>query len=164
MCIIKMKTLLNNIKGKILMPLAFAGIIYGPSYAQGTQKEIVTLNELEGKPKVEKDDSIAIYKLLNSVGKDPKNFYQEDRIIIKDNSVVYLGADNLRLNTLYPSIGKLINLVWLDLGDNQIKKIPKEIGNLKNLNGLYLAGNPPLSQKSIELLEELKKKRIDMWY
>src|SRR3989344_6240545 len=109
MCGIKMKTLLNNIKGKILMPLAFAGIIYGPSYAQGTQKEIVTLNELEGKPKVEKDDSIAIYGLFNSVGRDPKDFCKKNneggRIQIENNSVVYLDLSDIGLNTLYLSIG-----------------------------------------------------------
>jgi len=130
MCGIKMKTLLNNIKGKILMPLAFAGIIYGPSYAQGTQKEIVTLNELEGKPKVEKDDSIAIYGLFNSVGRDPKDFCKKNneggRIQIENNSVVYLDLSDIGLNTLYLSIGNLKYLEWLYLSDNQIEKLPEK--------------------------------------
>ena len=130
-----------------------------------------------------------IYKLFNSVGKNPKDFYKKNnkgRIQIENNSVVYLDADELGLDTLYPSIGNLKNLKWLFLSYNKIEKLPKEIGELKNLERLCLLGNKiteiqkeigklknlkvlslwnnPLSQKAKDVLEKLKDKGVSVWY
>ena len=117
-------------------------------------------------PKIPQKEYDAIHELFNSVGRNPKDFYQADNqggIRIENNSVIYLSASNIKLNTLYPSIGNLKSLKVLFLSYNQIKEIPKEIGELKNLKWLYLSNNP-LSQKSKDFLEELKKKGVELWY
>ena len=118
-------------------------------------------------PQIPKSEYNAIYELFNSVEKNPKDFYWEynqGRIRIKDNSIVYLYAIGLGLKTLYPSIGDLENLKRLDLENNQIQEIPEEIGKLNNLKLLYLRNNP-LSQKAKGFLEELnKEKHIKVFY
>ena len=140
-------------------------------------------------PKISQKEYNAIYELFNSVKKNPKDFYQADNqggIRIENNSVIYLNASDIKLNTLYPSIGNLKSLkelhlsynqikeipkeIWelknlreLYLYKNQIKEIPKEIGKLKNLKWLYLWNNP-LSRKSKGFLEELKEKGVYIEY
>ena len=54
---------------------------------------------------------------------------------------------------LPPEIGKLSNLLSLDLSENQIAQLPSEIGKLTNLHGLELTGNP-ISTEYIEKLRE----------
>ena len=124
------------------------------------------------------------YHYIDNWDHRPRN--RGNRIRIEDSSVVFLYARGLGLDTLYPSIGNLENLYGLDLENNQIKTLPEEIGNLEKLKKLDLSFNKiteipkeienlnnlgrlvlgynPLSQKSIELLEELKKKGVHVKY
>ena len=131
-----------------------------------TIDKLVNLYDVVIPPKIPQEEYNAIYELFNSVKKNPKDFYQADnqgKIRIENNSVIYLDASDIKLNTLYPSIGNLKSLKELHLSYNQIKEIPKEIWELKNLKWLYLSNNP-LSQKSKDFLEELKKKGVELWY
>ncbi|WP_428841815.1 leucine-rich repeat domain-containing protein [Leptospira santarosai] len=53
-----------------------------------------------------------------------------------------------KLTTLPKEIGNLQNLQELNLNSNQFTTLPEEIGNLQKLQTLYLGGNPFLrSQK-----------------
>ena len=59
-----------------------------------------------------------------------------------DNFTIYknYGANN-QIKEIPKEIGQLHNLQYLDLDNNQIKEIPKEIGQLHNLLDLYLTHN-----------------------
>ena len=52
-----------------------------------------------------------------------------------------LNLISLNLRKIPKEIGNLINLKYLQINDNQIEEIPKEIGNLINLRGLNLSYN-----------------------
>ena len=70
---------------------------------------------------------------------------------------------NLKGVTKIPSeIGKLINLKYISLGENQITSIPPEIGNLKNLESIILDKNQITSiPPEIGNLTNLKAIRLD---
>src|SRR3989338_4331917 len=100
-----------------------------------------TIQESQKIPKSEYD---AIYELFNSVGKDPKEFYTPDnkgRIKIQDNRIIYLDAGEIGLNSVPKSIGDLKNLEGLYLYNNQLNSVSESIVNLKNLKELYLGYN-----------------------
>ena len=79
-----------------------------------------------------------------------------------------IGTNFLRLHhkdlTHLPSaIGKLINLITLDLDSNKIESLPEEIGNLVNLKTLYLRKNR-LSTLPTEITKLQKLKYIYLEY
>ena len=57
-------------------------------------------------------------------------------------SITLLELMGLRLKVLPPEIGKLTQLRWINLNDNQLATLPPEIANLTRLQELYLGGNP----------------------
>ena len=69
----------------------------------------------------------------------------------------------LGMNELSPEIGNLTNLEVLDLSNNKIKALPKEISELKNLKELYLISNHLIKKfpNIIEQLPNLKVLNID---
>ena len=126
------------------------------------EENLVTLAEFKGKPKVYREESIAVYELFNSVGINPKDLYQKEnkgKIKIEENSIVYLDASKIVLDSIYSSIGSFKNLRKLHLEDNGLENLPKEIGNLENLEILYLDNNNlktlPKEIGALENLEEL---------
>ncbi|EMS89038.1 leucine-rich repeat domain-containing protein, partial [Leptospira noguchii] len=62
-----------------------------------------------------------------------------------------------QLKTLPKEIGQLKNLQELDLHNNQLATLPKEIGQLKNLQFLNLSQNQ-LSSKEKERIRKLLPK------
>ena len=59
--------------------------------------------------------------------------------LYKDKKELYLH-DN-KLKKIPKELGKLTNLEYLFLNGNHLEEIPKELGNLTNLKELYLNGN-----------------------
>jgi len=69
-----------------------------------------------------------------------------------------LSLDNRKLSTLPDCIGNLKNLEYLYLGYNQLTELPESIGELTKLNYLYLFENQLTSlPESIGQLTELNK-------
>lgn len=70
-----------------------------------------------------------------------------------------LGDEFFRWQVLPPQIKKLVNLVELDISSNNLKVLPKEIGDLRHLKILNLAHNElselPPEIKSLKFLENL---------
>lgn len=64
-----------------------------------------------------------------------------------DARALYLNGNELK--TLPKEIGELQNLRYLNLSDNQLMTLPKEIGNLQNLQELHLSGNQLMIPKEI---------------
>ena len=130
-------------------------------------EELVNLYKPESTiPKIPKSEYDAIYELFNSVGKDPKEFYTPDnegRIKIQDNRIIHLDACQIGLKSVPELIGNLENLEGLYLHYNQINSVPESIGNLKNLKELYLGYNQ-LNKKSIEFLKRLKENGVNVLY
>jgi len=58
---------------------------------------------------------------------------------------ISLNLEELGLTELPKEIGELKNLQRLSLDNNQLSELPKEIGELKNLQELTLANNPKLN-------------------
>ena len=69
----------------------------------------------------------------------------------------------LGMNELSPEIRNLAELEVLDLSNNKIKALPKEIGELENLKELYLISNHLLEKfpNVIEQLYNLEVLNID---
>ncbi|HEO64396.1 MAG TPA: leucine-rich repeat domain-containing protein, partial [Spirochaetes bacterium] len=66
-----------------------------------------------------------------------------------------LGDNQLR--TVPKVLGNLKALTWLGLSKNQLRTVPKELGNLKALTELYLKGNP-ISDKEKQKIKKLLPK------
>jgi len=52
-----------------------------------------------------------------------------------------LDLTRLGLTTLFPEVGQLSQLQWLDLRHNQLTSVPGELGQLSLLQELYLSYN-----------------------
>ncbi|ETN98264.1 hypothetical protein RFI_39246, partial [Reticulomyxa filosa] len=90
-----------------------------------------------------------------------------------DQFAIFANVFKVEIGTIPPEIGNLVNLVFFDLGHNQIfGTIPKELGNLVGLGCLILEENeltgtiPPeignlsnLTSISLEMNELCKKKK-----
>ena len=81
-----------------------------------------------------------IYKKINYISYLNKKLNLNEEISSLINLEWLYLNDNL-LKKIPKEIGSLINLQWLDLRNNQLKEIPKEIGSLINLKRLYLDNN-----------------------
>lgn len=66
-----------------------------------------------------------------------------------------------KLNKLPKEIGNLINLEYLYLNNNKLKELPIEIGNLIKLDALYLDHHLSINQYSYsDSVLNLKKKNL----
>ena len=85
----------------------------------------------------------------------------EDKFIVKKIKILF----NKLNGTLPKEIGNLTNLQELDLSNNKLEgEIPKEIGNLTNLLGLFLYNNKLEGEipKEIRKLTNLQGLNLDM--
>jgi len=93
------------------------------------------------------------------IGKDVDEMIKERRIEIKNGYVTVLNLRRLNLKYLPEEIGGLENLEELNAISNQIKELPKSIGNLRKLRVLKLNSNElkylPEEIGGLENLEEL---------
>lgn len=115
-------------------------------------------------PKIPKKEREAIYKIFNSIGKNPKDFYTSGnigKIRIEENQVVYLNFHGLGLKELPKEIKDLKNLEVLYAPYNQLIILPEEIESLKELKKFYASHNP-LNDESKLLLKRLKAKGVDI--
>jgi len=97
-----------------------------------------------------------LYNLLKSLTVVKKYFNLKDTLLELYNR----KALNLSFNEIKEipkELGNLTNLVMLELNDNEIEEIPKELGNLSNLIFLYLNNNKIKEiPKELENLPKLK--------
>jgi len=63
------------------------------------------------------------------------------KITIKDGKIIGINLKELEINEFPMTLLNLTSLESLDLHNNQLRKIPKEINYLKNLTELYLSCN-----------------------
>ncbi|GAG60386.1 unnamed protein product, partial [marine sediment metagenome] len=77
------------------------------------------------------------YKLLYSLDVVNREWKLNENLVELYYTKI-LDLENNRIKEIPKEIGNLVNLEWLNLDKNQIKEIPKEIGNLVNLNQLSL--------------------------
>src|SRR5882724_8086712 len=59
----------------------------------------------------------------------------------RQGRVYQLNLARLGLTTLFPEVGQLSQLQWLDLRHNQLTSVPGELGQLSQLQRLYLTLN-----------------------
>ncbi len=115
-------------------------------------------------PKIPKKEREALYKIFNSIGKNPKDFYASNNmgnIRVNNNRVVHLNLLGFGLRELPKEIEALESLKKLYLSNNQIINIPEEIENLKELKELNVSHNP-LNDESKLLLKRLNAKGVDI--
>ena len=108
----------------------------------------------------------AIYSLLEQIGETPENFYESEnrgRIKIKENHISYISVFGIGLKILPESLGNLNKLENFNLGLNHLETIPESLGNCKKLGWVFLWGNP-LNEKSVNFIEELKRKGVKVIY
>jgi hypothetical protein len=97
-------------------------------------------------PEVECRALVDLYKSTNDGGQW-KDWFQSstacdwDGVSCENGSVTRLDLENKKLTELPGSIGDLRNLEILYLYENQLTSLPERIGNLKNLQTLYLENN-----------------------
>lgn len=93
-------------------------------------------------PMIPKEERDALYELFSSSGEEPIVWYKEDKIRILNNSVTEIHLPEYHKANICHSIGNFNNLKSLYLSrTGRIENLPKEIGNLKNLEQLSLSGN-----------------------
>ncbi|XP_020591884.1 putative disease resistance protein RGA3 [Phalaenopsis equestris] len=81
-----------------------------------------------------------------------------DKLLMGLTHIRVLRINNVDIDNIPKSIGKLIHLRYLNLDDTKIRKLPKSIGRLVNLQFLYLRGCTFLMRlpKSITTLHNLR--------
>lgn len=133
--------------------------------------KLVNLYKPDSVPQIPELEKTALYKLFESAGKDPKDYYNPDHnslnnlgdIKVKNNHIISIYAPAFGLKRIPRSIVNLKSLRYLNLFGNEIKTIPKKIRDLNSLEELFLLKNP-LNKKSKKLLEKLEKKGIEVIY
>lgn len=76
------------------------------------------------------------------------------------NQLSILSLSKNKKLGFHPMITQLTSIEQLFLQMSGIKAIPEEIGNLKNLEGLFIAGNPDMDQQSLLNLAKLPKIKL----
>lgn len=80
-------------------------------------------------------------QIINDNSIQTREFTSLDEALKNPENVVRLNLDNQNVDISSSDWAKFVNLEYLSLKNDQLKKIPKEIGNLKYLKFLDLSGN-----------------------
>lgn len=81
-------------------------------------------------------------RLLNAVElAKEKTFYSMEEALADSDHVYKLSLSGQKMKKLPPEIGKLKNLQWLNLSENRLKSLPPEIGQLEKLEFLSVFDN-----------------------
>lgn len=81
-------------------------------------------------------------RLLNAVElAKEKTYYSLEEALADSDHVYKLSLSNQKIKKLPPEIGKLKNLQWLTVSENRLKTLPPEIGQLRNLEFLSVFDN-----------------------
>lgn len=118
------------------------------------------------------DDDGTVYKSLNDALKNPEKVYRlkltgkrMDSIpeaVFKFYNLRELTIKNCKLQIINQNIGKLSQLIYLNVSANQLVRLPRQIADLKELKGLVISRN-----KICELPESIgtmsKLEIIDAW-
>ena len=90
-------------------------------------------------------------------------FYSVEGALKHKNNAINLRITGQQLTSLSPEVGKLTNLLLLDLENNKLDSLPVEIGNLHNLEKFYAPRNN-LSSLPVGLSEMRKLKIVGLAY
>lgn len=85
---------------------------------------------------------------------DAEKYTSLEDALEEPKKVFHLDLSMLKLTSVSPEIGKLVNLECLDLSFNRISTLPPEIANLKKLRYIDLSGTHYMS-KLPEVLTKL---------
>jgi Leucine-rich repeat (LRR) protein len=91
-----------------------------------------------------------------SLEKEPV-FYSLEEALQTPLKVYKLDLSSNQLKTLPKEMAELKNLKTLDLSNNQFNTLPKEIAELKNLQELYLGKNPISDEEKKNIKKILPK-------
>lgn len=117
---------IGNLKTLIILE------IHGCKQLKTLPKEIENLTNLE--------------TLIVSAGYKPRlrkiNFEALPDVFGSLKKLSYIMVDGCLLQNFPPSIGKLLNLEYLDFGDDKFTDMPEYVLRLPNLRYIYIVGNP----------------------